>query len=556
MEFFTQLFTSKRGSLARIWLAAHWEKKITKAHVFECNLEMTIKDIISPPIKIGLRTSGHLLLGVVRIYSRKAKYLLADCNDALVKIKVAFRPGQTDLPVEGMEAMLKAITLPEEFTDFDLQLPDLSTIDVVDHFSLNQSRTEEITLKENFGNSFLTMEDIGDDTQSHQGLFDMSFHTLSTTGDGFGDEGMTFDLVEFIANANENALLTDSNGNSPYELPATPPPTAISVTAPKTATPIHSASDALTETPTINETTLLDNIDEGFALEPVVITPTSERKRGSRKRKLVVDQSKELSNEAIRAQLADCSDLMTSLDIAPPTRQLMDWKENGGVDYLFSHFCVPVIHTDLQKLFHRDMFPGRRRSTGKVVEDRDPEEMRQQGREANGENNSVSLTEEISLLQETVDPDREPEAGSFLEPSITHTEPLKSWETAKEESRLEALYPEPLSEESMLVHPSGVERETPQTQTQTQVSALDTQDIEEKRMTTRAQNLLQALKNQSSSPDAVFSLHSLCERRSRFKVAATFFCFLVLKKQRALDLHQSTPYSDIIATPGPLFYKL
>ncbi|XP_017551737.1 double-strand-break repair protein rad21-like protein 1 [Pygocentrus nattereri] len=547
MEFFTQLFTSKRGSLARIWLAAHWERKITKAHVFECNLEMTIKDIIYPQIKIGLRTSGHLLLGVVRIYSRKAKYLLADCSDAVVKIRVAFRPGQTDLPVEGMEAMFKAITLPEEFTDFDLQLPDLSTIDVVDHFSLNQSRTEEITLKENFGNSFLTIEDIGDDAQPQQGLFDLSFHTLGTTDDGFGDEGMTFDLVEFIANANENALLTDSNGNSPYRLPATPPPTAINVTAPEPATPIHSTSDALTEAPSVNETTLLDNIDKGFALEPVVIKCNSETKRGSRKRKLVVDQSKELSNEAIRAQLADCSDLMTALDIAPPTQQLMDWKENGGVDYLFSHSCVPVIHTDLQKLFHRDTFPGRRGSTGKAVEDRDPEEMRQQ---ANDENDFVSLAEEISLLQETVDADREPNAG------ITHTELHKSWETAKEENRLEVFYPEPLSEESMLVHPSGVEREAPQTQTQTQQSALDTQDIEEKRMTTRAQNLLQALKNQSSSPDIVFSLHSLCERRGRSEVAATFFCFLVLKKQQALDLHQRTPYSDIIATPGPLFYKL
>uniref|UniRef100_A0A8C1MFR0 Rad21/Rec8-like protein N-terminal domain-containing protein n=1 Tax=Cyprinus carpio TaxID=7962 RepID=A0A8C1MFR0_CYPCA len=57
---------------AKIWLAAHWEKKITKAHVLEC----------------------HLLLGVVRIYSKKTKYLLADCSDALVKIKVAFRPGK------------------------------------------------------------------------------------------------------------------------------------------------------------------------------------------------------------------------------------------------------------------------------------------------------------------------------------------------------------------------------------------------------------------------------------------------------------------------------
>uniref|UniRef100_A0A3P8U5H3 Rad21/Rec8-like protein N-terminal domain-containing protein n=1 Tax=Amphiprion percula TaxID=161767 RepID=A0A3P8U5H3_AMPPE len=107
--FYTQLFTSKRGPLAKIWLAAHWEKKLTKAHVFECNLETLC--LTCDCVKWSL------------IYSRKAKYLLADCNDALVKIKVAFRPGQTDLPVDGLEATTKAITLIEDFTAFDSQLP-------------------------------------------------------------------------------------------------------------------------------------------------------------------------------------------------------------------------------------------------------------------------------------------------------------------------------------------------------------------------------------------------------------------------------------------------
>lgn len=37
---------------------------------------------------IALRLSGQLLLGVVRIYSRKTRYLLEDCNEALVKIKL------------------------------------------------------------------------------------------------------------------------------------------------------------------------------------------------------------------------------------------------------------------------------------------------------------------------------------------------------------------------------------------------------------------------------------------------------------------------------------
>ena len=74
---------------------------------------------------MALRTSGHLLLGVVRIYSRKAKYLLADCNEAFVKIKMAFRPGIVDLPEENREAAVAAITLPETFHDFDTTMADL-----------------------------------------------------------------------------------------------------------------------------------------------------------------------------------------------------------------------------------------------------------------------------------------------------------------------------------------------------------------------------------------------------------------------------------------------
>ena len=38
---------------------------------------------------MALRLSGQLLLGVVRIYSRKAKYLLDDCNEALLASSVA-----------------------------------------------------------------------------------------------------------------------------------------------------------------------------------------------------------------------------------------------------------------------------------------------------------------------------------------------------------------------------------------------------------------------------------------------------------------------------------
>lgn len=89
--FYAHIVLAKKGPLGRIWLAAHWDKKLTKAHVFETNIEQSIDGIMQPKVKLALRTSGHLLLGVARIHSRKAKYLLQDCNEAFVKIKVRTR---------------------------------------------------------------------------------------------------------------------------------------------------------------------------------------------------------------------------------------------------------------------------------------------------------------------------------------------------------------------------------------------------------------------------------------------------------------------------------
>lgn len=48
-------------------------------------------NIINPTVPLALRVSGHLLLGLVRIYSRKVKYLMSDASEALVKIKMVRR---------------------------------------------------------------------------------------------------------------------------------------------------------------------------------------------------------------------------------------------------------------------------------------------------------------------------------------------------------------------------------------------------------------------------------------------------------------------------------
>ncbi len=75
-------------------------------------------------VPMALRLSGQLLLGVVRIYSRKAKYLLEDCNEALLKIKMAFRSGAVDMTSDQLNISRNAITLPDIRTDLDILLPD------------------------------------------------------------------------------------------------------------------------------------------------------------------------------------------------------------------------------------------------------------------------------------------------------------------------------------------------------------------------------------------------------------------------------------------------
>ena len=123
--FYAHFVLAKKGPLAKVWLAAHWDRKLTKANVFETDVETTVETIISPKVKIALRTSGHLLLGVVRIYSRKAKYLLHDCSEAFAKIRMAFRPGVVDLPLETRAADSDVITFPELFKDFESAVADL-----------------------------------------------------------------------------------------------------------------------------------------------------------------------------------------------------------------------------------------------------------------------------------------------------------------------------------------------------------------------------------------------------------------------------------------------
>ena len=93
--FYSQIILAKKGPLGKVWLAAHWgDKKLGRPQIFSTDISNSVDSIVNPTVPLALRVSGHLLLGVVRIYSRKVKYLMHDAQEAMVKIKMAFRPGQ------------------------------------------------------------------------------------------------------------------------------------------------------------------------------------------------------------------------------------------------------------------------------------------------------------------------------------------------------------------------------------------------------------------------------------------------------------------------------
>ncbi|RNA42783.1 double-strand-break repair rad21 -like protein [Brachionus plicatilis] len=433
--YYAHFILNKKGPLAKIWLAAHWDKKLTKAQIYETNIESTIETILEPQMKLALRTSGHLLLGVCRIYSRKVKYLLADCNEAFVKIKLAFRPGLIDLPKEKQQASIEAITLPEKFPDFTLNFADINIEDMdLSKASVQQARVEDITLKEDYG-TYVTMQedDFGDmgsfgmgmdmetfmmsdmekgrrlgesllnteqneidffaDKTNNQSEFASEFNDVSKQNENNQNEIQPMELNEINGELGvdpiDSTTLTSNNENGPVETNQTETDIVMQecneenehqdVTVIQNENEIQPGvvPTLFDEQPTVNNTNLaeepaekvpklndMDNILEEESnksaqsedREKVVSAPVAEKQiKNRRRRKIVIDEVKEIDSAAMKQQLSDTSAISGTLELAPPTRKLMNLKEIGGVDKLYTMTSRPLNNKLFQRMYSRNM---------------------------------------------------------------------------------------------------------------------------------------------------------------------------------------------------------
>ncbi|KAK6453670.1 Rec8 like protein-domain-containing protein [Scheffersomyces xylosifermentans] len=151
---YSDTLISKQGPLGYVWLAANYDKKLTKQQLLNTSIVKSTDFISNHSISysasqstaednsITLRLSGQLLLGIVRIYSRKTKYLLDDVSDILLKLKTSFKyasgvklgsdniSNQINLnPRDTIISNVKSITLQDQITRFDLLYQDDLNLD-------------------------------------------------------------------------------------------------------------------------------------------------------------------------------------------------------------------------------------------------------------------------------------------------------------------------------------------------------------------------------------------------------------------------------------------
>ena len=68
--------------------------------------------------------SGHLVLGVVRIYSKKVEYLYKDYEGLRVSLRNAFCTVHVNLNENANQAQFNAITLPETYSLDAIEIDD------------------------------------------------------------------------------------------------------------------------------------------------------------------------------------------------------------------------------------------------------------------------------------------------------------------------------------------------------------------------------------------------------------------------------------------------
>eukprot|EP00742_Colponemidia_sp_Colp-10_P004357 GILJ01004649.1.p1 GENE.GILJ01004649.1~~GILJ01004649.1.p1 ORF type:complete len:570 (-),score=150.44 GILJ01004649.1:162-1871(-) len=559
--FYSQLVLAKKGPLGKLWLAAHWDKKLSKAQIFNTDIMQSVESIVNPVVPMALRMSGHLLLGVVRIYNRKATYLLTDCSDALTKIKMTFRSGAVDLPQEQAVAPYNAITLPESTLELEFNMADMAnwSFPALDMSALaveqprNVARAEDITMEDALDISTAINDRIKDDHfgVDEDGGFQLDDTDLSLEvprkmddedfGGAFDFDMPTVDEPEAVADAPLKASVDRSAmeldlGFTDLDLQVAPPTVG------------DEETDA--QVPEIPDISLGQGIDIEMETPEIAV----KAKRPPRKRKAPIDAKIELSAGVLKQQLQDVSDLIRPrVPIEQRRTRARTQMAAATVDELLSTSALPGLCPELLSVFafaepevQSATTPKKRTRAAAEIEEEEQEE--EADREAHAKDavtdKTVPAVEHEALENDVFDVGFDmPEAVdmSMDRSAIFAGEGEEgAQQVAQQQQQQEG-------EEEEEEQGGEEEEATAETSSSNVVSNVP--------WSQRSAKMLQLLQSELKGKTKTLSLNSLTAGKDRKTAAGSFFELLVLKTRDFIDVEQREPFGDIKIKKTAKFFQ-
>mmetsp|Transcript_3871 Transcript_3871/g.13731 ORF Transcript_3871/g.13731 Transcript_3871/m.13731 type:complete len:554 (-) Transcript_3871:1060-2721(-) len=544
--FYAHEILARKGPLGTIWLAAHLDRKqwmqygckLNKKYVTETNIDSSVETILYSKVPLALRLTGHLLLGVVRIFSAKVTYLESDAREAMDKIKQAYRPAPAEHAAEGTQARVEAITLPDTAGDLqsiDLSVPaespTLSRLEPGTPTSFAKARRESITLEDAapLDDPFavgLANERFGDDLYADTEVF---------RKDTDGDDDQ--ELFRETTLADDDMLRFDGGNDMMQDMPLLEPDGDEQVTP----LPLDGGvgDGALPDThmpPSVPHSdggaTPMDLSTPNFDL--TVAGPSAGRKRQRRRgAAMQFDTATELTNDEIRGQLAK----------PPPQRELKVARRfrpdvveghmtSREQENFFTQGALEGLGTELQQVYKSSVAS---RSKPKHKSREAPARVEY---------------EPVDAMDTPIDLDMPP-MDTPIEPTTPNAD-LEEQERGypHDEGLAQNLEEHALNQDDQDFFFGEQGEETEPTYTGWSQRSKDTLAvISEKLAEAGKKSKIRGMKRAKLS-EGTIELSALVEGANRKKAAATFFEILVLSTRDYISVKQPDPYESIEIGPG------
>ncbi|XP_028103074.1 sister chromatid cohesion 1 protein 2 isoform X1 [Camellia sinensis] len=602
--FYSHCFLSRKGPLGTIWVAAHCFKRVKKHQVAQINISSSVDKILVDEVPVvTYRVLGHLLLGVVRIYSKKVEYLFHDCRKVLVKVNDFAGSKITNVHIQAMCPPYLSITRPKRFEldafdlqiledgsgvnerpDEDIMLPDARQNDGAGHDSFDKYHSEEdaanfetYTPVKDVLSHYIMKNDMMVASASHN-LSKASIEKLRGNifsleerldpmplGECEEEPGIVRPLGKKYQIDTEQIKFPDTETVRAEENPPDPirsfdqeqQMNAEQIKIPEMISPESGMCRINTEDhlePITVDVTFQSKYPNasGATTPEVMVVPTpaaKEQARVSRKRRCLFDDIIVLPNKVLKESIDDSSDLICKRRKAPHT-SLHAWKayQISNLPHTFSESLIPCISSELISLFCRKKL--KTREAVETVEASEKLDILSP--------DAVKTTEAPEKLDILGSPTvhRSLDETEIVAPStpVTRSTPPLRLQEALEITKLDRVGPSRSFES--IEKESSEDKEFDFSLLNEEINSCEGVSHETSEWSVRTRMLARYLHRsflhrKKQREDGVVNLSQVLKRKTKGESARVFYEILVLKTKGCIDMKQNAAYDDILVLETP-----